>query len=61
MEIFDFDNAWEFLKEDRLIKRLLWKDGDILGMRKGKLYKLIPWIISKEDLNADDWTVIHDD
>lgn len=61
MEVFNFDTAWEFLKEGKLIKRLRGNDADILGMtKKNNIYKLIPWVSTTEDLNADDWTEVEE-
>ena len=60
MEIFNFSDAWEFLKEGTIIKRASWKNEEFIAMLfpdgSKKLYKLVNWVPTLEDREATDWT-----
>ena len=60
MEIFDFTEAWDYLKEGVVIKRTIWKEKEVIAMIQPdgsqKIYKLLPFSLTDEDEEATDWT-----
>jgi hypothetical protein len=56
-ETFDFSRALVLLKEGKVVHRSGWSDGKCIYLQNDLFYvcKNIQWILSTQDILANDW------